>query len=78
MALRSLKLVANCLIKLANYSEAKDTQLDSVLTPFKQKYQQRLVQFLDELSVRSYNCQDFKLHEHVRQDACMYMHMQAR
>ena len=60
MALRSLKLVANCLIKLANYSEAKDTQLDSVLTPFKQKYQQRLVQFLDELSVRSYsyNCQD--------------------
>lgn len=49
MAARSLKLVANCLIKLANLTEAKEAHME-VINPFIRDNQQRMVMFLDELS----------------------------
>lgn len=53
MAHRTLKLTANCLIKLANLVEAKEPYME-VINPFIRDNQQRMVMFLDELS----NCPD--------------------
>ena len=49
-AARTLKLVANSLIKLANLTEAKEAYME-VINPFIRDNQQRMVMFLDELSV---------------------------
>ena len=50
MAARTLLLVANSLIKLANLTEAKEQYMDPI-NPFIRDHQRRLVKFLDELSV---------------------------
>ncbi|ELT91839.1 hypothetical protein CAPTEDRAFT_152841, partial [Capitella teleta] len=48
-AARTLKLVANCLIKLANLGEAKESYME-VVNPFIRDNQQHMIMFLDELS----------------------------
>jgi Ras GTPase-activating protein 1 len=49
MAARTMKLVANSLIKLANLVEAKEPHME-VINPFLLENKQRIVAFLDEIS----------------------------